>query len=281
MTTAEGLIENLIKQEGALEFVNFIDYRVARSQQELEKAYNLVYEEYLKRGYTKENASKLRLSIYNTLPQATTFIAASGDTVIATATVVPDSPLGLPMDEIYRQELNKLRKQNKKICEISMLASNTELFEQGISMMLNAKKLLFIFSLFKVIFDYAAQILRLDYICISINPKHKLTYDFLLFKDLGELKTYNHANGAPAVAKCLNLKTAPEECKRKESEGLYQMFMAKNTPPEKFSQKISFSAEDLKYFFADKSDVLENASKAQLNYLKKCYPACNFSKIIN
>jgi len=34
--------------------------------------------------------------------------------VLTTATIVPDSPLGLPMDDIYRNELGQLRVAIKK-----------------------------------------------------------------------------------------------------------------------------------------------------------------------
>jgi hypothetical protein len=85
-------------------FLDVIEYRVARTREELEKAYSLVYKEYLRRGYVKQNASGLRISIYNALPQTTTFISIIEKEIIATATVIPDSYLGLPMDEIYHEE---------------------------------------------------------------------------------------------------------------------------------------------------------------------------------
>ncbi len=250
-----------------------IEYRVARSREELETAYFLVYKEYLKRGYVKESGSKLKFSLFNALPETTTFVSALENEIFCTATLIPDSPLGLPMDEIYQQELIQLRQQNKKLCEISMLASDTDLFGEGISVMLNSKKMFIIFYLFKVIFDYARQYLKFDCICITINPKHKLTYDFLLFKDLGELKIYNNANGAPAIAKYLDLNTVEEECKANNKEGLYRMFLKKQTPPDKFTKKFAFSNEDLKYFFVEKADVFKNAPIPQLGYIKQCYPA--------
>lgn len=257
-----------------------IEYRVARTKEELAKAYYLVYKEYIKRGYTQENPSQWRLSIYNAIPQTTTFVAVIDSEVIATATVIPDSPLGLPMDEIYYSELTQLRKENKKLCEVSMLASDTELFQSGISMMLNSKKLFFIFSLFKIIFDYAKDVLKLDVICITINPKHSLTYEFLLFKNLGELKTYYAVRGAPAIGKYLDLHTAEEECRKLHKNGLYKMFFLKKTPPEKFSQKVRFSSQDLAYFFVEKTDIFKTASSSQMEYIKKCYPHFNFHEIL-
>ena len=99
------------------------DYRVARSRRELEKAYALVYQEYLKRDYINEVESGWRISLHNAMPETTTFVGIMEEEVLATVSIIPDSPLGLPMDCIYREELNQFRAQKKKICEISMLAS--------------------------------------------------------------------------------------------------------------------------------------------------------------
>ncbi|MCM8781004.1 MAG: hypothetical protein NC908_03685 [Candidatus Omnitrophica bacterium] len=257
-------------------FLQAIDYRVARTKKEWEDAYRLVYKEYLKRGYVKDPEIKLKLSIYNALPETTTFIAITNNEVLATATLIPDSPLGLPMDEIYHQELEQFRHRNKKICEISMLASNTELFDSGVSLMLNSRKLFLVFYLFKIIFDYAKDLLKLDFICITVNPKHALTYDFLLFKDLGKLKYYKSVNNAPAIAKYLDLNSVEEECKQKKKIGLYQMFFLKKTSAEKFSQKFTLTSKDLKEFFVDKTNIFKDAKPAQLAYLRKWYPDMDY-----
>ncbi len=268
------------QQTKPADFVDEIDYRVARTKQEIEKAYSLVYREYLKRNYTDVIESGLRISIYNSLPQTTTFMGIYRDEALITATIVPDSYLGIPMDKIYRQELTRFRDNDKKICEISMLASNTDLFKANVSLMANSKKLFFVFLLFKLMFDYVRDVLKFDYICITINPKHKLTYDFLLFKDLGSIKTYDTANGAPAIAKYLDLTSAEEQCKDDKKAGIYKMFFSRKTDSSKFSNIFGFSLEDLRYFFVEKTNTFESAARDQLEYVKTCYPSYDFSQII-
>ena len=57
-------------------------YRVARTRQELEDVFSLVYKEYMQKGYIpKGYKSKLRISIYNASPLSTTFVAKEGSTV--------------------------------------------------------------------------------------------------------------------------------------------------------------------------------------------------------
>ena len=262
-------------------FLNKINFRVARTKEELEDAAALVHREYAKKGYTKKSNSRLRLAIYNAHPNTTTFIAKAGNEVIATATVIPDSPLGLPMDEVYRDELNQMRKENKKLCEISMLASDTELFNDGISMMLNSKKLFLVFSLFKHIFDYTRECLKPDYICLTINPRHKLTYDFLRCKDLGGVKAYRGVNEAPAVAKYVDLNSIEKEYKTEDMKGLYKMFFQRKTDFTKFANRYTYSFRDLKYFFVEKTDILKSASPSKRDYLAKCYPFYDFSELLS
>jgi len=260
-----------------------VEYRVARYRGELEQAYRLVYREYLKQGYLTEDPSQMRVSLHNALPQTTTFIALIDDQVTATATVIPDSVLGLPMDELYREETDILRQNGtKKLCEVSMLASSSDLFSDKIPLMLNAKKMFLIFFLFKHIFDYIRTQEDMDYLCITVNPKHAGTYDALFFQDIGSLKYYDKVNGAPAVAKYLDIADANRRCEIAGCRGLQKMFFAGDpVPPEKFSGKFNFTEADLRYFFADQRNCFKGASPDEISYLKQCYSRYDFSGIIS
>lgn len=257
-----------------------IEYRLARSRAELETAYSLVYNEYRARGYINESVSKLNLSIHNALPQTATFVAVLAKKMFCTATLIIDSPLRLPIDELYHEELNQLRKHDKRLCEISMLACAPEFFKDGASDVLNSKKLFFIVYLLKVIFDYVMEYLKYDCICVTINPKHKLTYDFLLFKDLGEVKASTHVNGVPVAGKYLDLSTVKNECENNNKEALYRMFSQKNAGFDKFRKKYEFTMDDLQYFFVERADIFRKASLFQLDYIMQSYPTYNFLKIM-
>jgi N-acyl amino acid synthase FeeM len=264
-------IDRTLTRSETRSFIDSIEFRIVHTRDELEKAYNLVYKEYLKRDYTEANSSQLRFSLFNALPQTTTFIATNSSEILATATVMLDSKLGIPMDEIYSDKLADIRENKIRICEASMLASNTELFKKGTSMMLQSKKMFLVFFLFKAILDYVKYVKNLDYICITINPKHNLIYDFLMFKNLGELKTYKYANNAPAIAKYVDLNTIEKECIKQKKEGMRRMFFQEKTDISQFLPRFNFSREDLKYFFVEKSDLFRQASNEQLAYIQSCY----------
>jgi len=262
--------------------VEGVEYRVARSREELENAFHLVYQEYFKQGYINDDPAKMRFLLHNALPEATTFVALIDGVVTATATVIPDSPLGLPMDELYHQELDDLRQGEKSLCEVSMLANSSDLFSEEVPMLLNAKKMFLIFFLFKHIFDYVRTRLNGDYICIMVNPKHANAYDSLLFRELGGVKPYNKVNGAPAVAKCLEVHSVDQQqIVSSHRQSLHKMFLSRDIDPAKFESKFRFSPVDLKHFFVDLKNLLGEAAPEQLAYIKQCYPGYNFMDILS
>jgi len=254
-------------------------YRVARRRGELEGAFSLVYKEYLKKGYIpKGYRSTLRISLYNASPLSTTFVAMQGKKVVAGVTLVPDSPLGIPMDKIYQREVDGLRKQGCRVAEVSQLAIATDLFGQGFFSMFNFKKLIFVFKLFKSVLDYAMDVDKLTDLCIAINPKQQNLYKFLYFEQFGGLKYYGSVNRAPAIAFRLRLEGA--EVRARSKKGLYKIFFGKKADSKSFEGKYKLTEKDLEYLFVKKSDIFEKASPEQLEFLKSCYPSYKINKIL-
>ncbi len=256
-----------------------IVYHIARTKSELEQAFSLVYKEYIGRGYIpKHYKSDLRISIFNALPSTTTFVAKDKNKVVATVTLIPDSPLGLPMDKIYKKEVDVLRKKKRKIAEVSQLSIDSSLFPKGWFSMFNFNKLMFVFRLFKLVLDYGIYKEKLNDFCIAVNPKHQYLYKFLEFKQLGKLKYYGEVNQAPALAWRFNLDEAEKRAAARK--GLYNVFFGEKTKPEAFKGKYRYSVSDLEYFFLKKSGHFKKAAKRQLDYIQSCYPKKNIKRVI-
>ena len=247
-------------------------YHIARERKDLEDCFSLVYKEYAKRRYIpKHYKNKLRMSLYNALPATTTFMVKRGKNLLATVTVIPDSPMGLPMDKIYKKEVEGLRKKGLRIAETSQLAIDSSLFPQGWFSMFNFKKLIFLFKLFKLLSDHSMYVNKLDELCIAVNPKQQYIYKFIFFEPLGGLKYYGSVNKAPAVAFHRSFKSFEEKSK-KNKKALYKVFYGEETPSDVLNEKYTFKTQDLEYFFIEKSDLLQKATKEQLKYIKSCYP---------
>jgi hypothetical protein len=246
-------------------------YHIARTQQELEEAFSLVYKEYLQRGYIpKKYKSKLRISIYNALPGTATFVAKQKGNVVAGVTLIRDSELGVPMDKIYKDKMDSLRKKGRRIAEVSQLSIDSRLFGKSFFSMFNFNKLIFVFRLFKLMLDYAVEVNKITDFCIAINPKQQCLYKFLGFEQIGGLKYYGSVNRAPAIALRLNLIGLEEKAKTRK--GLYKIFFSKRTDPKLFSKKFKLTKDALNYFFVKKSDIFKKASKKHLDIIKKHYP---------
>jgi hypothetical protein len=248
-----------------------IVYQIARTRSELEQAFSLVYKEYKLRGYIpKRYKSKLRLSLYNALPSTAIFLAKQGREVLATVTFITDSPLGLPMDKIYKDRVNLLRKKGRRIAECSQLSINHRLFPEGWFSMFNFEKLIFLFRLFKLVLDYAIYVERIDDFCIAVNPKHQYLYKFINFEKIGGLKYYGSVNKAPAIALHLDLHTL--EGRMRNRKAVHKIFFGSKTNLNIFKKKYTITIQDLEYFFLEKSDLLKKATGRQLKYIKGCYP---------
>ncbi|MBI3997066.1 MAG: hypothetical protein HY352_05335 [Candidatus Omnitrophica bacterium] len=261
------------------QFLRPVEFRIVKTVEEFKIASQLVYTEYLKRNYVKPNPARLKLSLYHALPTTATFIAVHRRLgIIGTVSVVEDSPLGLPMDEAYKTEVDVLRRQGLRVAEVSMLALDGRLFGQKVFTLFHAKKLLFTLRLFKIMFDYLRSSTPTDELVACFNPKHQILYEFLQLQPLGGLKTYTAANSNPSVARHLNIRDTEQHA---ASHAAYQLFYGKKPSPAPFAEKLKFSPSDLETLFVHTLPVFASASPTELAHIKSCYPTYPFADILN
>ncbi len=255
-----------------------VQFKIVESAQELQAASRLVYREYLRRNYVRTNAAQMRLSLYQTLPTTVTFVACHYRYgVVATATLVQDSPLGLPMDEAYKTELDGLRRRGLRVAEVTMLALDSEVFPRKTFTMFDPKKLLTTLRLFKVLFDYVRNSTTCDEMVACFNPKHQILYDFLRLTPLGGLKTYTGANGHPSIARHFNIQEAQRTGR---SHVAYQLFYGRCSSARRFSRRLRLTANELRQLFMVQFPILQSASPTELAYIKSCYPTYDFHAIL-
>jgi len=165
--------------------------RVANSPTLRKYAYEFIYKAYSKMGYTPNIKGEIWFSIHDAIPEATTLIAENDHGDIAGAlTIVFDSPIGLPADELYGEEVGNLRKRRAKICEIVSFATNEEV--RG--------SVRFVAGLFYSVYLLARKDQGASDLIITVNNRQENFYcRNLMFDKIGSLKTYDKVNGAPAV----------------------------------------------------------------------------------
>ncbi len=254
-----------------------VEFRAVQTADELRAASHLVYLEHLKRNYVRPNAMQVRLSIYHALPTTTTFIARDRRAgILGTISLLEDSPLGLPMDDSYKNELDELRKRNLHLGEASMLVLNSELFGRKVSTLFHPKKLLLTLRLLKAMFDYLRSSTSVNELVTCVNLKHRALFEFLQLKPLGGPKSYSGANSTSSVARHLNIL----EAQYNPVSPAHQFFYGEPPSPKAFANRLRLSPTDLRTLFVILSPVLASASRTELDYLKRCYPAYDFTTIL-
>lgn len=257
-----------------LEDIDRPNIKIAETRDELAQSFALVYKEYLASGYiASPHPSGMHFSAYNFLPSTCVFIFRSYLTVISTLTQIFDTPLfGLPMDALYKDELDRLRAQGRKITELSALATPREVRWCNLMVFLS-----------RTMFEYS-RMNDVDDICIMVNPKHVGFYKTMfLFEDFGEEKFYAGV-GAPAVALRMNMEEIEQKALEKyrniELEGdVYSFFCKLNSTLEELQKGYAFpgkrramDAEIAEFFLGARPGVLERLSQPQKSHIKAIYP---------
>ncbi len=175
--------------------LNEISYRIASTQYERMAAFNLVYEAYVETGLIEPNRFQMRVTPFHLLPTTNIFIAVYQGEIIGTVTLIGDGELGLPMEGIYGNEVNELRRQGYSLGEVSCLAHRRQQVKQTLPLFVQMTRLM-------------AQHSRhngMDQFLIAVHPRHAQFYmRFMGFEQIGDLRSFPSVRNNPAVACALN-----------------------------------------------------------------------------
>ncbi len=156
-------------------------FRIAQNHHHLDSANQLVHKRYSWRGYETKGVMAHD-------PEKTTVIAYSNELPAGTLSISSDSNMGLLADQLYHDELNRLREQGCSLCEFRNLAVDSET---------RSKRMLA--SLFHIAYLYPYSISGNTDGVMEVNPRHAGFYEKRLgFTRIGSEKICPRVN-APAV----------------------------------------------------------------------------------
>ena len=177
-------------------------YRIAETREDVEGAVRLVYRNYIELGYCRLNRFGVHFYLYDVLPETRTLVALHDGRVVATLTLVFDSPLGLPSGKLYAAELGVLRSGGRRLVEVSKLAVDRDLGARGLAVLK---------GLFRLGWLASARVRGSTDFVIMVEPHHERFYArSLLFERAGELKPDPEARDAPSLLLRLRLAEGPE-----------------------------------------------------------------------
>ena len=260
----------LVDLEKGLKFFNGqCIVHVANRPELRQKAYELIHYLYVKKGFTRNKDSDVWLSIYDALPETTTFVAEDDQGCIEGAlTAVFDSPIGLPADELYQEEIDVLRNSGGQICEFVSLGIRNTL----------KSPLKILTCLFYCAYLLARRIRKSTDLVVTVNPSHKNFYRRkLLFNEIGPERNYAKVNGAPSVL--LNVPLILYS-RLEHKHRIFPLYMLDYSDikeidlANKIKNMISpISDGEFYTFFIEKTDIWEMCSQQQKDFIKKIYPA--------
>ena len=155
--------------------------RLANSDGRRESADLLIKKMYAWRGYDTSSA-------LSDTPNRITLMADLKGHIIGTLTLGLDSSMGLLVDQLYKDEIDRLRQAKRLVCEFTKLAVDQASYSQRV-----------IAALFHLAYIYAHKIHGATDLVIEVNPRHVIFYQRMLgFSQLGEERMCPRVN-APAV----------------------------------------------------------------------------------
>lgn len=158
--------------------------RLAQSDERTREASFLVQKRYSDVGYKGQAATSQR----SICPEQITLLSYHQEKVVGTLTLGLDIGQGLFADELYRAEVDKLRAEGRKLCEITKLAVDTKHASKNI-----------LAALMHIAYIYARKIWRYTDVVVEVNPSHVAFYKKMLgFTEIGSERICPRVN-APAV----------------------------------------------------------------------------------
>jgi hypothetical protein len=154
--------------------------RMANSQGRREAATMLLTKMYSWRGYSVEAPPTVQ-------PDTITLTADTAGTTVGTMTLCFDGDAGLPADATFKEELDSLRAQSRRLCEPSRLAIDKDTPKRVFA------------ALMHISYIYSHRMHGFTDYVIEVNPRHAVFYKRMLgFQDFGPERMCSRVD-APAV----------------------------------------------------------------------------------
>lgn len=150
--------------------------RLAHSQERVNSASLLIQQMYTRRGYDAPGIQKI--------PNRITLMVSQNEAVIGTLSLGIDADQGLEADKNYKNEVDQLRAEGRKIFELTKFAVD---HKRGSKQVLA--------SLFHVAYIYGRFLHNRTDAIIEVTPKHAFFYKRLLgFEQFGEERLNSRVN---------------------------------------------------------------------------------------
>ena len=258
--------------------------KIADTREELEACFSVLHDAYVDSGFMKPDPSGMRVTIYHALPTTTTLCAKYDGQVVGTISLIRESELGVPLQQIF--DLTAVREKEGNIAEVSALAIHRKFRRTGGTIL---------FPLMKFMYEYCTTFFDTRHLVIAVNPSHIEMYESLLFfrrLTANVVERYDFVNGAPAIGATLDLKEALEIFRKHYSSkparrDLHAYFTQVRLPNIQFPARRFFTTNDpvltpelLDHFFNVRTNTFETLSERHKTLLHSIYDLPEYWSIL-
>ena len=208
-------------------------YKIASTQHNREAAFRLVYDAYRRQDIVSPNRYRMRVTPYHLLPTTDVFVALHRERVLCTVTLVGDADLGVPMEDVYADEIARRRRHGISLGEASSLAIRRSDFPGLFPVFIRLTQLMFRCSEHRGV----------QQVVIAVHPRHARFYQRLMkFRVFGEQRAYPRVGNQPAVALCLDFDRV-----RREHPETYRVLFGASLSDEQL-RPVPMSKGEVAYF---------------------------------
>jgi GNAT superfamily N-acetyltransferase len=181
-----------------------VTVKIADTSAEVLEAARLVHDAYVERDLLTPHASGVRVTAHGILPTTHTLVAKIDGRVVGALSLVRDGALGLPLEGIYRDGVQRFRDAGDHLAEVGSLAVAAERRSKGLTQLL-----------YRYVFEVARS-RGVDRLVIAVHPKAEAVYCApLLFERFGDERSYPGLNrSARAIPLGLSLIGGEERMRR-------------------------------------------------------------------
>jgi len=208
-----------------------LHFGLAENADEVLDAWRLVYRVYRERGLIAANPSRLHFPGRDLSDRVAVLRARMGPVLVSTMTAWLDGPAGLPLDRVFRAQLDLLREAGRRPMVVGLFADRRRALARSGEAMIDLMRLAF----------WLGRATGVDLFAIAVNPKDEPFYArHCGFHRVGPVRPHPDVRGRPVS---LLLLDAEAQLARSPRHPTLSYFLDTPFPAEVLDHRFDFNAE--------------------------------------
>lgn len=167
-----------------------IRYQAARTLDDVIAAWTGVYDAYMRAGLIRPNSHLLHTVPHAIHPDTAVVIGFQGDRPVATVSAYSDGSAGVPLADVYVDEVEEMRREGRRVVEVGLLARDSSVVVPSFRTTLDLMKHAFFYGRYRGATD----------LLIGVHPHHVRFYERMFgFHPFAGESTCPFVNYAPVV----------------------------------------------------------------------------------